>query len=559
VLRNVLKENGAFLVDSLSDMSKLPGVNCSLFVIVPYCMPEPDIPSVEGVHPTPRIVTDMWIERCLAYKTYLDPDDHPAGTPVGRFPVNGFGELKINSTGFENIELLHLSKLIRLGGATYDEILQPEISVLICNKTRANAEKQRYARAWGIPVVSDAWLWACLRSGRLQSFDAYTSPAAERGERDFGRAATEATTKPQFQEDGQEPKDARNPKPTDKLGKDHDTEWKMPGRDEVTSRWQKSSGQTQPRPGADFLEDSATLSGPQDDVGATTGRPHGQNPESKQYSDIVQPSLEDDTDAALPLQEICNDSPPKGPESSPTKKKKKHLFRPFEGNGSIASTAMSNDVGPAAPAPTSTGKTEYVPPQTDSINDAIHDLLNMTSRARASAPPTSEGGTRKTRLLGRALSNMSNSSRQSRASSVDTMNTDGIGSVIGADGSQSGKPKSSIGRTGSFTGRAKAKAATQNGPLTDLIDPGLCRDEFADEEPTPPMTQLGYGEHEDAVKIREKLAEKRRNRARQGQETFLEVAEEKRIKDDEAILGAGWGAGRRTRQKEHSPKGMEGF
>jgi hypothetical protein len=93
----------------------------------------------------------------------------------------------------------------------------------------------------------------------------------------------------------------------------------------------------------------------------------------------------------------------------------------------------------------------------------------------------------------------------------------------------------------------------------DPVDGGLCRDEFADEEPTPPMTQLGYGEHEDAVKIREKLAEKRRNRARQGQEMLPAVAEEKRIKDDDAILGAGWGAGRRTRQKERSPKGMEGF
>jgi hypothetical protein len=123
----------------------------------------------------------MWIERCLAYKTYVDPDEHPVGRPVGKFPIDGFRDLTINSTGFEGIDLLHLSKLVKLVGATYDEILQPRISVLICNSTKANLEKQRYARSWGIPVVSDAFLWACLQSGRLESFDAYGLPGFQLG------------------------------------------------------------------------------------------------------------------------------------------------------------------------------------------------------------------------------------------------------------------------------------------------------------------------------------------------------------------------------------------
>ena len=342
MLRNVLKENGAFVVDSLVDMSKPLGVDCNLCVVVPYSMPESDIPSVEGVHPTPRVVTDMWIERCLAYKTYLDPDDHPAGTPVGRFPVTGFGELKINSTGFENIELLHVSKLVRLGGATYDETLQPEISVLICNKTKANPEKQRYARAWGIPVVSDAWLWACLRNGRLQPFDAYASPALERGDEDLGRVTREETADNHFPDDGQEPEDGRNQKQTNKTRKHHDTQRTMPGLDDVSSRRLKIPGQPQSRPGTDFLENPVSLPAQQNDGGAVKGGAHGQNPGSKQHLAIMQPNPEHDPEVALPLQEISNNSPPKGPESSPTGKKKKRLFRPFDGNGSVASTAMSS-------------------------------------------------------------------------------------------------------------------------------------------------------------------------------------------------------------------------
>jgi DNA replication regulator DPB11 len=551
VLRNVLKDNGAFLADSLVDMSELPDMVRGLFVIVPYSMPRTDIPSVETVHPTPRVVTDMWIERCLAHKAYLDPDEHPAGTPVGKFPIDGFRDLTINSTGFEGIDLLHLSKLVRLVGATYDEILQSSISVLVCNKTKANPEKQRHAGSWGIPVVSDTWLWACLQSGRLQSFDAYMTRAFQRGEKDMGRVAKEKGTEKQLREKPLEQGDAGREERTDKFRKTQYTEPTMPATDEVTSKRRNDSNQTQGRPGADFLEDPAPPPVQQNEVQVTKVRAHKQNTESKQRSSTMQPSPEPNLDKVFPLQEISNNSPPKLPGSSPTKKKKP-LFCSFDGIGSAQSTAMSDDAAPVAPVPTSTGKTEYVPPQTDSINDAIHDLLNMTSKARGLAALTLEGATKKTRLLGRALSNMSNSPRQSRASSIDSMNTDGVGSVIGAEPSQSGKPKSSIGRTGSFTGRAKAKDMTKDLPPVDLVDPGLCRDEFADEEPTPPMTQLGYGEHEDAVKIREKLAEKRRNRSRQGQETVPVVVEEKRIKDDDAILGAGWGAGRRTRHKERS-------
>jgi DNA replication regulator DPB11 len=534
-------------------MTKLPDMVRGLFVIVPYNMPETGIPSVEAVHPTPRVVTDMWIERCLAYKTYIDPDEHAVGRPVGKFPIDGFRDLTINSTGFEGVDLLHLSKLVKLVGATYDEILRPWISVLICNKTKANPEKQRYARSWGIPVVSDAFLWACLQSGQLKSIDAYRLPVFQQGEKDVGRATPEERTEKQVREKPKENEEARKEEQTDKLLEGQYNEPTMPSKVAVMSKQRKDPGQTQDRPGADFHEDLSPLPAQSGEDRGGERRPDRQSTENKQRSSSADPHL----DEILPLQEISTNSPPKPAASSP-KKNKKPLFRSFDSDGSLPGTVTSHDAAPAAPAPTSTGKTEYVPPQTDSINEAIHDLLNMTAKARGPAPSATEGATKKTRLLGRALSNMSNSSIQSRASSVDSMNTDGVGSVIGAEPSQSGKPRG-LGRSGSFTGRATAKANLVNAPPIDLADLSLCRDEFADAEPTPPMTQLGYGEHEDAVKIREKLAEKRRSRSRQGQESTPVMVEEKRIKDDDAILGTGWGAGRRTRQKERSPKGMAAF
>jgi len=538
-------------------MTKLPDMVRGSFVIVPYNMPGTGIPSVEAVHPTPRVVTDMWIERCLAYKTYLDPDEHPVGRPVGKFPIDGFRDLTINSTGFEGVDLLHLSKLVKLAGATYDETLRPRISVLICNKAKANSEKQRYARSWGIPVVSDAFLWACLQSGRLKSFDAYGLPEFQQGEKDVGRVAPEERTERQVREKPKESEEARKKEWRDKPLEGQCDEPTMPSKVAVLSRQRKDPEQTQDRPGADFHEDLSPLPAQGGEDRGRERRSDRQSTENEQCSSPAEPDPDPHLDEVLPLQEISTNSPPK-PAASLPKKNKKPLFRSFDSDGSLLGTVTSHDAAPAAPAPTSTGKTEYVPPQTDSINEAIQDLLNMTAKARGSAPSTTEGATKKTRLLGRALSNMSNSSIQSRASSVDSMNTDGVGSVIGAELSQSGKPRG-LGRSGSFTGRATAKAKLVNAPPIDLADLSLCRDEFADAEPTPPMTQLGYGEHEDAVKIREKLAEKRRSRSRQGQESAPVMVEEKRIKDDDAILGTGWGTGRRTRQKERSPKGMAAF
>jgi DNA replication regulator DPB11 len=555
-LRSVLKDDGALLVDSLAGLAKLPDMVRGSFVIVPYNIPGTDIPSVEAVHPTPRVVTDMWIERCLAAKAYIDPDEHPVCRPVGKFPIDGFRDLTINSTGFEGIELLHLSKLVKLVGGTYDETLRPSISVLICNKPKANPEKQRYAHSWGIPVVSDAFLWACLQNGQLESFDAYRLPVFPQGEKDVEKIAQEKRTERQWREGAKEGEEARREQRRGQLVEGQYNEPTMPAQVVVMSKQRKDPEPRHDRPGADFHEDLSLLSA-QGSEGCGRGtRPDRQDTENKQSSSTAELDPDPYWDKTLSLQEIATNSPPR-PASSP-KKNKKPLFRSFGGDGSLLGTGTNYDTAPAAPAPTSTGKTEYVPPQTDSINEAIHDLLNMTAKARGPTPSITEGATKKTRLLGRALSNISNSSRQSRASSVDSVNTDGVGSAIGAEPSQSGKPRG-LERSGSFTGKATAKTNLVNGPPIDPADRSLCRDEFADADPTPPMTQLGYGEHEDAVKIREKLAEKRRRRSRQGQESTPVVIEEKRIKDDDAILGTGWGVGRRTRQRERSPKGMAAF
>jgi BRCA1 C Terminus (BRCT) domain. len=82
--------------------------------------------------------------------------------------------MRICSTGFARIDLLHLSKLVELMGATYDEYLTPKASVLICNDPQsASHDKIRHTTEWGIPAVSADWFWISIQSGQKKPIEPY--------------------------------------------------------------------------------------------------------------------------------------------------------------------------------------------------------------------------------------------------------------------------------------------------------------------------------------------------------------------------------------------------
>ncbi|KAI9851527.1 MAG: hypothetical protein M1838_003481 [Thelocarpon superellum] len=90
----------------------------------------------------------------------------------------GFNTMTICSTAFSGVDLLHLSKVVRLMGATYDEYLSPQASVLISNTATPHSEKLQHALDWHVPVVSAAWLWDSVGDGVIQPFDPYILPDA---------------------------------------------------------------------------------------------------------------------------------------------------------------------------------------------------------------------------------------------------------------------------------------------------------------------------------------------------------------------------------------------
>ncbi|KAL4747865.1 hypothetical protein BDW72DRAFT_181780 [Aspergillus terricola var. indicus] len=176
VLRNHLSFNGAQLVESLSDFSRpdIPKKGHGLYIIVSYKTPRSNVPSTDDLAFECEVVTDMWLERCLDTKTLVLPESHPANTPISSYPIKGLSGMNICSTGFSRIDLLHLSKLVNLVGATYNEYLKPTASVLICNTSISlNQEKLRHTNEWGVPAVTAEWLWTSIRQERKQPFEPY--------------------------------------------------------------------------------------------------------------------------------------------------------------------------------------------------------------------------------------------------------------------------------------------------------------------------------------------------------------------------------------------------
>jgi len=515
---------------------------------------------VEHLDPPPDVVTEMWAERCLQSKRFFEPDEHVLSRPIRLFPIPGFEKLVINSTGVGNIDLLHLSQAVRLLGAKYDQVLKTGISVLLCNSSKAGKEKLRHAHEWRIPAVSIEWLWACIRSGQMQSFRAFLLEQGQSSATIIADPNAVVSARPseaaqierreQLATNGLHAESAQSAR-------------KSVLRDSVAN--DADSHQTSRAPRAMVIPGEGFPKTPRHREGGSELRSKKKTAsiDLAAAANKQEPQEDRNFDAevagtGLPLQEISTNSPPKS-ELAPSPRAQR-LFRHFGRQSSLAS-GNQDDESPSAPEATSTGKTTYLPPRAESINGAIKELLGK-SKAKNPITANSHGETRKRRLLGRALSNMSNSSREgsnmraSRASSIDSVNTDGLGSVILDETCQSKRPGSAgAGGRSSFTGRASAPERGVKESSIELGEAALYREEYQEEAELPQMTQLGYENPDDAVALREMLAERRRNRTRKGQEDIKppNPKEGKKIKDDATVVPTGRGTGRRARQKAKSP------
>lgn len=364
-------------------------------------------------------------------------------------------------------------------GASYEEYLTPKASVLICNEPEtASQEKLRHTAEWGVPAVSADWLWISIQAGQKKAFEPYIVR--------------------------RQPSQSANDK--------HKTDG--------AQRSGKQQHQQIEKPNAEDFRASAVLPSEK-----TVEKPLSGNPKHKRMMRIIGDGFSNEVEANIPPKPSIPNSRSPSPDLTVDK--------------------------PQADEPPK--QQEAAQPAPSALDTALKGLLQQAQAAKSrqqaedSNPDVNDSyppRRKRKPLLGRAPSNpatrtMENPGTLSRASSIDTLNDDGLGSAL-----ESADPTrdNSLSRT---TSRNDPSLSSMfSGKKFEFLTEKLpAHTEGEDEEnPEPPMTQLDY-EDPDAAAMRVE---------------FLRNAGKLvgKPKPDSGFLGEvrelediGWASGRRTRKQ----------
>ncbi|KAM5467360.1 protein kinase activating protein dpb11 [Microsporum audouinii] len=490
ILESHLFAQDALISPSLDDLLKHDN---QLFMVVPYNLPRRDIPEIDEDLDEVEIVTDMWVERCLRSQAFVAPEAHITSTPFPKFPIPAFQGMRICSTGFNGIDLLHLCKLVNLLGATYDEYLTANASVLICNTSNPSPEKLRHVFEWNIPPVMADWLWISVQTGEKKPYQAYLIP----DKRPISQGGHRLSVPPPREEQ------ASSPAPLNHYSSDPDTNNTPQDGDRETSK----------KPEAETSNNQPTTALKE----VSTNLP-------------INPSR-----SPSPSKEAIQPVPPLS-------------LAPLPQRDPMSKTANSSETR-------------------ISLNTAISELLKQKrSRAQNSATETDVPvrSQRRRKLFGRASSSCSTLTTTdvrgvSRASSIDTLNEDGYGSIVdGLDSPSTKAPSnapsfiSSAPKKCNITRPEQIEAQQMLQRRLALFQSNSANGEFAErttgEEEPLPLTQLGYDDP-DAVAMREMISNQtqRENEAEEGNGSHGSRVGKKLIIGK---LQDGRGGGRKTRARK---------
>ncbi|ETS83413.1 hypothetical protein PFICI_05289 [Pestalotiopsis fici W106-1] len=173
IIHDYLTSHDGQIASSMSDLASGAHLEPQdqRFLVVPQVSQPDSHPIIpEGVH----IVTEFYIERCIHGRRLFHPNDHVLGRPFPRFPVPGFDELTVHSTGFKDEQLNQVEKTIVQLGAKYAERFNAQSSVMVCPSLKdVRTGKLDLALRHKIPVVNAEWLWQCIASGFRVPWDKF--------------------------------------------------------------------------------------------------------------------------------------------------------------------------------------------------------------------------------------------------------------------------------------------------------------------------------------------------------------------------------------------------
>lgn len=172
IVRNHLMVHGAQISDRMEDLvSPTRDISSRLFILIPHDLPLSQHHELPPSTTALETVTVWWLERCLHHKMFLEPAKHVIGRPFRRFPIEKFEGLTISTSAFTKIDLLLVTKSIKLLGAVYSEDVTPQTSVIVVKElNKIRADKFAFAQQYKIPIVSAEWLWGSIEAGTRLSF-----------------------------------------------------------------------------------------------------------------------------------------------------------------------------------------------------------------------------------------------------------------------------------------------------------------------------------------------------------------------------------------------------
>lgn len=274
-------------------------------------------------------------------------------------------------------------------GASYEEYFTSNASVLVCNSKVPSAQKSYHAQRWNVPIVTADWIWDCIKAGQLRPFGIYLIQSSPHG--------TPANGPPLLDSEGSR----KTTSGKQNLGRSKDDHPVVP-----ISNLTRDAGVNSSNMNNRFLDADEQI---QNDrrIPSDECLPAGKNPlnddETPKPEELSREIAYSNNLSSTTLQEISANRSPK-PLLSPVKSPARSPTKPLS-----------------------------VYQEEDSLGPAISDLLAHHQRSSAGGVPRviSEArapGRRRKQLFGRAISN--GSLGFSRASSIDTLNTDGLGTPL---------------------------------------------------------------------------------------------------------------------------------
>lgn len=178
ILAHHIAGNGGTMHAGLAELCReARSKSDSCFVIVPY--------TIDAEHLRPcrdwiknkgadiPFATEFWLEHCINNVVFVLPDNYPLGLPVLKLHEPKISELVVNATGFTSLEVTHIEKVVNKLGARYSDNFDVNVNLLMWKSTNINWVKVDIAEEYEMSAVTEQWLWCMIKAERLPTISRF--------------------------------------------------------------------------------------------------------------------------------------------------------------------------------------------------------------------------------------------------------------------------------------------------------------------------------------------------------------------------------------------------